>query len=49
MFLNNNNQGNTVSVLFIIEKCKNEKYFISNIDIESLSSFQNEKEVLILK
>jgi hypothetical protein len=27
---------------------KNEKYFISNIDIETLSNFKNEKEVLIL-
>ena len=44
----NNNQNNTVTVLFIIEKCKNEKYFISNIDIESLSNFKDEKEVLIL-
>ena len=42
------NQNDTVTVLFIIEKCKNEKYFISNIDIESLSNYKNEKEVLIL-
>ena len=47
-FNNNNNQNNTVTVLFIIEKCKNEKYFISNIDIKSLSNYKNEEEVLIL-
>ena len=47
-FFNNNNQNNIITVLFIIEKCKNEKYFISNIDIETLSNFKNEKEVLIL-
>jgi hypothetical protein len=43
-FFNNNNQNNTITVLFIIEKCKNEKYFISNIYIETLSNFKNEKE-----
>ena len=48
MFLNNENQGNSETVLFIIKRCKNEKYFISNIDIESLSNYKHEKEVLIL-
>ena len=47
-FFNNNDQNKSITVLFIIEKCKNEKYFISNIDIETLSNFKNEKEVLIL-
>ena len=48
-FFNNQNYGNTVvTVEFIIEKCENEKYFITNIDIESLSNFRTEKEVLIL-
>ena len=46
-FFNNNDQNKSITVLFIIEKCKNEKYFISNIDIETLSNFKNEKEVLI--
>ena len=44
----NNYDNNAETVLFIIEKCKNEKYFISNIDIESLSKYKKEKEVLIL-
>ena len=49
VFFNNQNYGNTVvTVEFIIEKCENEKYFITNIDIESLSNFRTEKEVLIL-
>lgn len=48
MFLNNENQGNSETVLFIIKRCKNEKYFISNIDIESLSNYKHEKEVFIL-
>ena len=49
IFINNyNNNGNTINVEFIIEKCKNEKYFITNIDIESLSSIKTEREVLIL-
>ena len=48
-FLYNNYQDNkSETVLFIIERCKNEKYFISNIDIESLSKYKHEKEVLIL-
>jgi hypothetical protein len=47
-FLNNKNHGTTITVLFVIEKCKNEKYFITNIDTESISNFQSEKEVLIL-
>ena len=47
-FLNNKNHGTTITVLFIIEKCKNEKYFITNIDTESISNFKSEKEVLIL-
>ena len=39
---------NTETILFILKECKNENFFITNIDIESLSSFKNEKEVLIL-
>ena len=40
--------NNTVGVLFILEGCENNKFFITNIDIESLSSNENEKEVLAL-
>ena len=43
-----NSQNDTVTVLFILEGCKNEKFFLSNIDIESLSSIKTEKEVLML-
>ena len=47
-FFNNDYQGDTETVLFIIKKCKNEKYFISNVDIEKFSNYKDEKEVLIL-
>ena len=47
-FFNNQNYGNTITVEFIIENCKNEKYFITNIDISSFSNFEDEEEVLIL-
>ena len=35
-------------VLFILNECKNENFFVTNIDIESNSSIKIEKEVLIL-
>ena len=38
-----NKKPNEEIVLFILDECKNEKYFVSNIDIESLSSFKGEK------
>ena len=43
-----NKKPNEEIVLFILDECKNEKYFVSNIDIESLSSFKSEKEALHL-
>ena len=39
---------NTVNILFILDECKDENFFVTNIDIESLSSIKSEKEVLIL-
>ena len=42
------NGENAISVLFIIEKIKKDDFFITNIDIENLSQFKNEKEVLVL-
>ena len=39
---------NTVNILFIINECKDENFFVTNIDIESLSSIKTEKEVLNL-
>ena len=52
-FLNNYNNNNAETVIFKLVKSKNEKYFISNIDIhiQRLSNFKDEKdeqEVLIL-
>lgn len=40
--------NNTVNILFILDECKDEDFFVSNIDIESLSKSKNEKEVLFL-
>ena len=40
--------NNCVTVLFVIEECKNKDFFLTNIDIESLSNFKIEKEVLML-
>ena len=48
VFLNNYSSNDTIDVLFIIEKCADDNFFLTNIDIESLSSIQVEKEVLIL-
>ena len=42
------NRENCTSILFVIQKPKNKDFFITNIDIESFSSFKNEKEVLFL-
>ena len=42
------NKENCTTILFIIEKPKKEKFFITNIDIESFSAFKKEKEVLFL-
>ena len=52
-FLNNYNNNNAETVIFKLVKSKNEKYFLSNIDIhiQRLSNFKDEKdeqEVLIL-
>ena len=41
-------KDNTVTILFILQECKNENFFVTNLDIESLSSLGIEKEVLIL-
>ena len=37
-----------ISILFILKKPKNDKFFLTNIDIESFSSIKEEKEVLFL-
>ena len=37
-----------VTVLFIIKKLKKENFFITNIDMENLSFFKDEKEVIVL-
>ena len=42
------NSQNCSTILFIVEKPKSEKFFITNIDIESFSAFKKEKEVLFL-
>ena len=39
---------NCTRVLFILNGCKDEKFFVSNIDIESISNIKSEKEALIL-
>ena len=39
---------NTMIVLFILNECKDDNFFVSNIDIETLSSYGHEKEVLNL-
>jgi len=40
----------TITILFILKGCKNSKYFVTNIDIdiEKLTFFKEEKEVLVL-
>ena len=40
--------NDTVTILYILKECKNENFFVTNVDIESLSSFKSEEEVLIL-
>ena len=40
--------NNTVNILFILDECKDEDFFVTNIDIESLSDLKHEKEVLNL-
>ena len=50
-FIKNNGQktdDNTVNILFILDECKDENFFVTNIDIELLSSIKSEKEVLNL-
>ena len=37
-----------MTVLFILEKPKDEDFFLTNLDIESLSAIPSEKEVLML-
>lgn len=48
MVLGNTPGNNTVNILFILDECKDEDFFVSNIDIESLSQSKVEKEVLFL-
>ena len=43
-----NNQDNIVTVLYILEEPKNKDFYVTNLDIETLSDFSKEKEVLIL-
>ena len=45
-FLNNDNKS--VTVLFILEEPKDKDFFLTNLDIESLSAIPSEKEVLML-
>ena len=40
--------NNTVNILYILDECKDKDFFVTNIDIESLSDLKIEKEVLIL-
>ena len=49
-FLFQKNKKDDPKVLFIIEECKKEDFYVTNIDldIESLSACKTEKEVLIL-
>ena len=35
--------NNTVNILFILDECKDEDFFVTNIDIESLSYLKHEK------
>ena len=44
------NKKNNAKVLYIIEECKKEDFYVTNVDldIESLSACKTEKEVLIL-
>ena len=46
-FLGNSN-NDTVTIFFILEECKEENYSVTNLDIESLSDFKTEREVLML-
>ena len=47
IFLGNSN-NDTVTIFFILEECKEENYSVTNLDIESLSDFKTEREVLML-
>ena len=38
----------SITVLFIIKEIKKDNYFITNIDMENLSFYKDEKEVLVL-
>jgi len=40
--------NNTVKIVYILDECKDKDFFVTNIDIESLSALKHEKEVLIL-
>ena len=48
-FLSESKEDN-ITIFYILKECKNTKYFVTNIDIdiEKLTFFKNEKEVLIL-
>ena len=46
-FLSNGNKD-TECILFVLDECKEEKFFDSNVDIENISCIQTEKEVLML-
>ena len=43
-----NQKPNTIIVLFILDECKDENFFVTNIDIELLSYYKIEKDVLHL-
>ena len=43
-----NNKDGCTTILFILQKPKNVKFFVSNIDIETFSDIKEEKEVLFL-
>ena len=42
------NKDGCTTILFILQKPKNEEFFVSNIDIESFSTIKEEREVLFL-
>ena len=47
-FLKNNYSNNLYNVLFILDKCENNNYPVSNIDMGNISFFPLEKEVLFV-
>ena len=47
-FLKMTNSNNLYNILFILDICDNNNYPVSNIDIDNISFYPNEKEVLFL-